>query len=848
MKMTLPDLPVKETFSALDHALDIQGQAVLVAPPGAGKSTLLPLHLLDASWREDGTIVLLEPRRLAARAVARRMASLLGEEVGETVGYRMRMDQSVSVRTRILVVTEGVFNRMIMDDPKLTGIAAVLFDEFHERSLDADFGLALALDVRGALCPRLRLVVMSATLDGARVAALMENAPVIESTGHCCPVSIRYRPRKPDEHVEEAVASAIMHALSHEEGSLLAFLPGVREIERTAALLEDRLGAFPAKAGSTFASGQCDKLKNPERSSGAGILLVPLYGALDTRAQDAAIRPAGAGVRKVVLATSIAESSLTIEDVRLVIDSGLSRIPFFEPATGLARLETVRSSRASVDQRAGRAGRTAPGIAIRLWHKGQTAALQPCAVPEILAADLASLVLDCAAFGVSDPATLRFLDVPPRAALNEARQLLLRLGAVDNSGRITTAGRSMCRFNLPVRLARMVMLAAARGEAFAAAELAVILSERGLGGRDVDIDRRLEQFRRDRSERASKARVLARRIAVQAGAGHAEKDGCPVATGALLIDAWPDRIAHLRGRAGQYLLANGRGAMLDPALPPGGKPWLAVGELSGGAEQARILAAAEIDEDTVRQRIADDIRVRVDCFYDPQSRSLRSRSEETLGAIVLQQRQMPPPSGDTANAAWVVAVRRHGLAVLPWNSETKNLRRRLDWLRQELGGPWPDVDDKALLRTPEEWLLPFLPGEARLDGAPSDFLRHALMGLVPYELQHQVDELAPTHFAVPTGSRISIRYEGEAPVLSVRVQELFGMAGHPAIAGNTVALVVELLSPAGRPIQITRDLPGFWKGSWKDVLSDMRGRYPRHVWPDDPLKAGPARRAKSAKC
>jgi len=820
MKVTLPDLPVAETFPALDHALETQGQAVLVAPPGAGKSTLLPLHLLDASWRGDGTVVLLEPRRLSARAVARRMAFLLGEDVGQTVGYRMRMDQAVSAQTRILVVTEGVFSRMVLDDPELPGIAAVLFDEFHERSLDADFGLALALDVRDVLRPGLRLVVMSATLDGARVAALMNNALVIESTGRSHPVTIRYRPRKPDERMEEAVASAVLHTLAQEAGSLLAFLPGMREIEKTAALLKSRLGQ--------------------------DVLLTPLYGALDARAQDAAIRPPATGKRKVVLATSIAESSLTIEGVRLVVDSGLSRVPVFEPAIGLTRLETVRASRASVDQRAGRAGRNQHGVAVRLWHEGQTAALQPYSVPEILAADLAGLVLDCAAFGISDPATLRFLDPLPGAALNEARQLLLHLGAIDKSGHITPVGRSMRRLNLPVRLAHMVAGAAVRGETLAAAELAVILSERGLGGKDVDIDRRLDLFRRDRSERASKARALARRIAKQAGGGNAEENST-VTAGTLLMDAWPDRVAHLRGGAGQYLLANGRGALLDSASALSTRPWLVVGALSGKAEQSRILAAAEVDEDIIRKRLGNDIHRETVCFYDSHSCSLRSRLQETLGAIVLQQRQLPPPSGDEANAAWIAAVRQHGLDILPWDNETENLRRRLFWLRQGLGDPWPDVQDKTLRRTLEEWLLPFLPGTAQLDGNKSAFLGHALLGLVPYELQRKVDELAPTHFVVPTGSRIPVRYEGEAPVLSVRVQELYGMAQHPAIAGNTVLLLVELLSPAGRPIQITRDLPGFWKGSWKDVLSDMRGRYPKHLWPDDPLKAAPTRRAKSRK-
>jgi len=821
--MTLPDLPVKEILPQLDEALDTGGQAVVVAPPGAGKSTLLPLHLLRAGWRADGAIILVEPRRLAARAVARRMACLLGEEVGNTVGYRMRMDQAVCGRTRVMVVTEGVFNRMVLDDPELAGVAAVIFDEFHERSLDADFGLALALDVRSALRPDLRLVVMSATLDGARVAALMGHAPIVESVGRSYPVAIRYQPRQPDERVEQAVAAPIRQTPAPGEGSILALLPGVRDIEKTTALLAGR--------------------------TGAAVEVMPLYGALDGPAQEAAIRPPAAGMRKVVLATAIAESSLTIEGVRIVIDSGLARVPVYEPATGLTRLETVRAARASVEQRAGRAGRTRPGLAIRLWHEGQTAALRPYAVPEILAADLAGLVLDCAAFGVNDPAALRFLDKPPHAALNEAKQLLLRLGALDSQGRITATGRRMRRLNMPVRLAHMITLAAGRNETLAAAELAVLMTERGLGGNDVDLDRRLERFRRERSDKAARARALARHIAAAAGGarpGQSSRAAFPAA-GTLLMDAWPDRIAHLRGGAGQYLLANGRGAVLDPAAPLAGRPWLVVAELAGRAEHTRILAAAAIDEPAIRQRLAADIREQAECFYDPQSHALRCQSRESLGAIVLKQRQMAAPAGEEANAAWLAAVRRHGLAILPWESATQHLRQRLYWLWQGLGAPWPDMRDEALLQAPEQWLLPFLPGTARLEPEPSGFLRRALLGLIPYALQHQVDVLAPTHFVVPTGSRIAIRYEAEAPVLAVRVQELFGLDTHPAIAANHVPLVVELLSPAGRPIQITRDLPGFWRGSWKDVAADMRGRYPRHAWPDDPLQAPATRRAKPRK-
>lgn len=815
MKQVLPILPVTEAFPAVDDALVNTGQAVLVAPTGAGKSTLLPLHLLQAAWRGEGQILLLEPRRLAARAVARRMALLLGEKVGQTVGYRMRMEQAVSAQTRIVVITEGVFARMVLDDPALEGIAAVIFDEFHERSLDADFGLALALDVRGALRPDLRLLVMSATLDGARVAALMGNAPVVTSAGRSFPVDVRYQVRNADERIEDAVAAAVRQSLAAEEGSILAFLPGQREIERVKALLGERLPA--------------------------DVDITPLYGALDAAMQDAAIRPSSPGRRKVVLATSIAESSLTIDGVRIVIDSGLARVPVFEPATGLTRLETVRASRASVEQRAGRAGRTGAGLAIRLWHEGQTAALPPHSVPEILAADLSSLLLDCAAFGVSEPSNLRFLDTPPKPALLEARALLLRLEALDENGRLTQTGKAMRKLGLPVRLAHMVTRAVQRSAGLAAAQLALVLSERGLGGMDVDLDRRLAQFRRDKGERAIKARALAQKIATAAG-GRAEQEVEPA--GSLLLDAWPDRVARARGETGRFVLANGRGGQVDTALSLSQARWLVVAELAGKLNNARILSAAVVDEETIRERLKNEIRLAADYFYDPQSRTLRCHEEERLGAIVIRKRQLPAPSGEAADAAWVAAIENHGLDILPWSDAAQNLRRRLYWLRRGLGEPWPDISDTALLAALEDWLLPYLNGAARLE--PS-LLVNALMGLVPYALQRQVDVLAPTHFTVPTGSRIAIRYDGEAPVLSVRVQELFGMAKHPAIANDSVPLVVELLSPAGRPIQITSDLPGFWHGSWRDVLADMRGRYPKHIWPDDPSQAEPTRRVRPRK-
>ncbi|MBA3449498.1 MAG: ATP-dependent helicase HrpB [Pseudaminobacter sp.] len=810
----LPDLPVKAVLPELQAALASGNNAVLVAPPGAGKTTLVPLALLPASWIGAGKILLLEPRRLAARAAARRMAELLGEEVGATVGYAMRMENRVSARTKILVVTEGVLARMILDDPELSGVSAVLFDEFHERSLDGDFGLALALDIQAALRPDLRLLVMSATLDGARVARLLGAAPVIESQGRGFPIDIRYQERTAGTPVEDAMAKTIKDVLADETGSVLAFLPGQREIERTAERLAGR--------------------------TAENVDIVPLYGMLDGKAQDAAIKPAPAGRRKVVLATSIAETSITIDGVRVVIDSGLSRLPKFEPATGLTRLETVRVSRASADQRAGRAGRTQPGVAIRLWRAEQTAALPAFTPPEILEADLSGLMLDCAAFGVADPTRLSFLDPPPAPALAEARALLAALGAIDADGRLTPAGKAMRKRALPVRLAHMVAEAAGSGAAKAAADLAVLLTERGLGGDGADLERRLIRFRNEKSPRAIAARQLAERLARTAGG----RAGEPSSAGALLLQAWPDRVAKARGERGRFVLANGSGAMLDPADPLAGETYLVVADLQGKARNACIAAAASVSEGEIRAALGHRIERRTQTAFDVEKRTVRVRETASLGAIVLSERMLPPPKGVEADRAIIAALREHGLSLLPWSREAETLRDRLRWLHRGLGAPWPDVSDEALLSTVDDWLLPFLSGEASFARIDAGALSAALMSLVPHDLQRSVKTLAPTHFDAPSGSHAPIRYDGEWPVLAIRVQELFGLDRHPAIAGGTVPLTLELLSPAHRPIQTTRDLPGFWRGSWADVRSDMRGRYLKHVWPDDPLSATATARAK----
>ena len=811
-------LPIDDALARLTAALAANYAAVLVAPPGAGKTTRVPLVLLDEAWAQDKKILVLEPRRLAARAAAARMASTIGEQVGETVGLRVRFGSKISKRTRIEVITEGVFTRLVLDDPSLAGVAAVLFDEFHERSLDADLGLALARDVQLGLREELKILVMSATLDGARVAALLGNAPVVESKGRAFAVETRYLGRDPRARIESQVADAAARGLRAEQGSLLVFLPGAAEIRRTETMLKERV-------------------------DDPSVEIVALYGALDAREQDRAISPAPAGRRKVVLATSIAETSLTIEGVRVVIDSGLSRIPRYEPDVGLTRLETVRVSRAAADQRRGRAGRTEPGVCYRLWDEPQTGSFEPYTRPEILSADLSSFVLDLAQWGVSDPGKLAFLDPPPVAALNEAKALLTELGAIDAQGRITEEGRKLRQLPLPPRLARMVVDAAAEGDGAQAAAIAALLTERGLGGDDVDLRHRLDQFRRDRSRRAEDARVMVKRWADTVGGQERGGDHSP---GALLALAYPDRIAKNRGgRNGAFLLANGRGGMVDPASPLAREPFLAVAELTGAAAASRILLAAPIVLAEIEARFGDKIQNRDVVSFDAASASLRARRSRRLGALVLaeQIRQVVSDADSTKLLAEGIAAL--GIGKLPWSKAQLQLRDRVQFLRKAEGDEWPDLSNDALARSAAEWLAPFLTGKTALSQIGADELSAALDALLPWALRKRLDAEAPTHFTAPSGSHVPINYGAEeGPKLSIRVQELFGLAKHPAIAGGRVPLVIELLSPAHRPVQVTRDLPGFWRGSYSEVKSEMCGRYPRHPWPDDPLRAPATLRAK----
>ncbi|GMO12352.1 ATP-dependent helicase HrpB [Bradyrhizobium sp. TM233] len=812
-------LPIDTVLDDLSRTLEAHNAAVLVAPPGAGKTTRVPLALLDAPWARAKKIIVLEPRRIAARASADRMAKSLGERAGETVGYRVRFGSKISRTTRIEVVTEGIFTRQILDDPELSGVAAVLFDEFHERSLDADMGLALARDAQTGLREDLRILVMSATLDGARVAKLLGDAPVVESEGRAFPVETRYLGRKADAPIERQMADAIASALRADGGSVLAFLPGAAEIRRTQNFLSERV-------------------------QDASIEIVPLFGALDAAVQDRAIAPAPKGMRKVVLATSIAETSLTIEGVRIVVDSGLARVPRYEPDIGLTRLETVRAARAAVDQRRGRAGRTEPGVCYRLWDEPQTASLAPYTQPEILSADLSSLVLDLAQWGVADPSALSFLDPPPAPAWKEAKSLLTELNALDGDGRITAEGKSLRALALPPRLARMIVDSHRVGEGEAAAEIAAIITERGLGGDSVDLEHRRDQFRRDRSPRAASARDLARRWASQVAASEKAGPQDDLSTGLMLAYAFPDRVARNRGN-GSFVLANGRGAAVEQTSSLARAPYIAIGEMTGTAASGRILLAAQITEDDIERHFAEHIETVDEISFDRGAMALRARRKRALHAITLSEATLAvSPSEDTARifADGLIAA---GLDRLPWSKAAKQWRDRVMFLRKAEGDSWPDLSDDGLIARRDDWLVPALYDKIALkDISPGD-LSDALMALLPWEMRARLDREAPTHFEAPTGSVLAIDYEAEqGPTIAVRLQELFGLNAHPSIAAGKVPLVLELLSPAQRPVQVTRDLPGFWRGSYAAVRSDLRGRYPRHPWPDDPASAVPTRRAK----
>ncbi|WBT05043.1 ATP-dependent helicase HrpB [Brevundimonas vesicularis] len=803
-------LPIHAVLEPLKVALSAGNTAVLAAPPGAGKTTVVPLALLDQPWLE-GKVLVLEPRRLAARAAADRMAASLGEQPGGTVGYRTRLQSRIGPNTRIEVITEGVFTRMILDDPGLEGVGAVLFDEFHERSLDADLGLALARDTQGLLRENLRLLVMSATLDVVGVSRLLDGAPVIEAEGRAWPVETRYLGRNPSERFEEAVARASLTALGEEAGSVLVFLPGQGEIHRVAKLVNARL-----------------RLPNVD--------VVPLYGGLDRAEQDRAIEPAAVGRRKLVLATSVAETSLTIEGVRVVIDGGLSRVPRFEPSSGLTRLATVKVSRSSAKQRRGRAGRTEPGVCYRLWDEEQTRGLVPHQRPEIQEADLTGLALDLARWGARSVEGLALLDPPPAGAMAEARKVLTRLGALDSDGGLSKHGLRLTKIPLSPRLAHMVAVASDAGDAVTGARIAAVLSEPGLGGSSVDLADRLTGLERDRTQRARDSIKLAERWARAAGGG----SGRTIDPGLLLAEAFPERIAKARGRAAEYLLASGRGAVLEATDHLAREPWLAIAELGGGDTRDRVRLAAALEADRIDSDLARLISTEDRLVREPSGRSVIRRSRR-IGAIVLDEKIVGAPDAKTLTAALRAEIEADGVGALKWGEQASGLRARLAFLHAH-DPAWPDVSDNSLLAAREDWLWPLLDGAKSLEGLADGRLAEALRGLIPWDLQRRLDELAPPRLVTPLGSA-AIDYAAEGgPRVDIRVQELFGVTTHPTVGG--VPLTLALLSPARRPVQVTKDLPRFWSGSWAAVRAEMRGRYPRHPWPENPAEAQATNRAK----
>jgi ATP-dependent helicase HrpB len=820
-------LPVAEALPRLRDALRTGMSAVLEAPPGAGKTTLAPLALLGEEWLGGGKILVLEPRRLAARMAARRMAELLGEDVGGTVGYRVRMESRVGPATRIEVITEGILTRRLIDDPELAGVGAVIFDEFHERGIHTDLGLALCLEAREALREDLRILAMSATLDGAGVAAVMGGAPVIASEGRAFPVETRHLDRPEPRGLDRAMAAAIRRALDEEAGSILAFLPGEGEIRRVQALLEE------AKPG-------------PE------VLIAPLYGALSAKDQDAAVRPSAKGVRKVVLATDIAETSLTIEGIRIVVDGGYRRKPRFDPRSGMTVLETRRVSRAGADQRRGRAGRLEPGLCYRLWPEAETAALARFETPEIMEADLAPLALDLACWGAADPTDLRWPDPPPPTQFVQARELLAELGAIDREGRITAHGKEMGRLPMHPRLAHMLVAGKAAGHGGLACDIAALLGERDIiGGRgDCDLRSRLEMLRGDAGGKARRgavvrirqaAKELRRRVQISGdGGGDA---------GELLALAYPGRVAKRRGTAGRYLLRNGRGAILPEDDRLAAEDWLAVADLGGAQADARIYLAAPLAAARVEALFAEDIERTETIEWDDRQRKVVASRRWRLGAITLKEEPLANPPPGAVLEAVLAGIRRAGPDALPWSDAAWQWRARVMFLARlnYRGMDWPDVSDAGLMEGLGDWLGPFLIGVAGLDALRKVDLRQALASLLTWEQGQALDEGAPTHWTAPTGSRLALDYsEPDGPVLRVRLQEMLGEAKTPTVAGGRVSVLIHLLSPAGRPVQVTRDLAGFWRGSYAQVKAEMKGRYPKHFWPDDPLGATPTRRSKKS--
>ena len=811
----MSDLPIHSVLPDLLSALRGGSNAVLVAPPGAGKTTAVAPALLAESWC-GGQILLLSPRRLAARAAAERIAELMGRPVGDLVGYATRMDSRQSAATRILVLTEGIFRNRIQDDPELAGVSAVLFDEVHERSLDSDFGLALALDVQGALRRDLRLVAMSATLDGSRFSALMGQCPVIESEGRSHPLELRHIGRRAELRLEDDMAAAIRRALAEEkEGDVLAFLPGVAEIERTA----ERLGG-----------------------DAPGLILHRLHGSLEPKEQRAAILPDREGRRKIILATNIAETSLTIEGVRIVIDSGLARRARYDRAAGVTRLVTEKASQAAITQRAGRAARQRPGVAYRLWEAAATQGLPPYDPPQIVESDLSGLLLECGIWGVADPARLLWLDPPPAAALDEARKRLQALGALAGDGSVTAHGRAIARLPLEPRIAHMLLAAHDRGMADRAARVAVLLGERGLGGPSIDLEERLRRWGGERGVRASAGQKLARRWVAMVGKGPETVELPAHAVGRCLALAFPDRVAKRRSADGaDWISAGGRGFRLDPLSPLARKEWLAIGEVQGSASGARILSAAALDAGAVAELFGDRVENVRTVRFRSDTGGVEALRQQRLGAILLSSGGDDAPDPAMVSDALMQGVCQSGLDSLPWSKHARSLRRRAAFAQME------DLSDAALLATLDEWLAPLLDRRRRLGDVDPQALTAMLDLRLGWDGRKTLDRLAPEHFTTPMGTQASIDYEAPGgPEVEIRVQALFGLREHPCIGPDRLPLRLSLTSPAGRPIQTTADLPGFWAGSWAEVAKEMRGRYPRHPWPDNPAETAATLRTKRA--
>jgi ATP-dependent helicase HrpB len=834
----LPDLPIVEAVPRLMTALREGRGALLEAPPGAGKSTIVPLVLLDSPWLGGRKILMLEPRRIAARAVANRMAALLGEPVGLTVGYRTRLETKVSRDSRIEVLTEGILTRMLQSDSALNGVGCVIFDEFHERSLNADLGLALCIEAQQALREDLRILVMSATLDPQSLAKVLPDAAIVQAQGRSFAVATHYVPRRPDVHAELQAAQVIRTALRDHVGDVLCFLPGAAEIRRVQRALE---------------TGDL----------GSSTRVLPLYGELDPASQDAALNPAPQGNRKVVLATSIAETSLTIEGIRVVVDLGLRRHSEFDPATGMSRLVTGKVSQAAADQRRGRAGRLSEGDCYRLWSEGSQAALSPQTPPEILHADLAPLALELACWGAVDASSLAWIDPPPAAPLAQARDLLRQLGAIDTAGRVTSHGRSLAALGLHPRLGHMLENAAQLGAVNLACDLAAVLSERDIlrsqaGARDADVRLRAAVMRGEMRDLApgisvdERALTQAKRSAAKWRRDFARSvadDADPhAATGILLAWAFPDRIGRARGESGRYLLANGRGARFGEPQALAKSEFIVAAELDGAEREARIFLAAPVTAEVLDKHFSQSIVERADIRWDERAAAVLAKRERRLGALLLESSDMRAPDPDAVLRAALVGLKQLGVAGLTWTQDLRQWRSRVLLMRQyavPAPAPWPDVSDAALDATLEEWAPAWLVGLTRREHFLKLNLRDALQSSLSHAQRTILEREAPTHFTVPSGSSIAIDYtDGEIPSVSVRLQELFGLTETPAVAGGKLPLLLKLLSPAGRPVQITRDLVSFWERGYHDVKKDLKGRYPKHYWPDDPYTAQPTRRAR----